>query len=78
MPIGILPTTSGKPLYLPIFWASKGSNRVIFNVGGNNYRIICTYRFKKMKAHLYVNWIGTHAEYDKLCNDGIQYTVADY
>lgn len=49
----------------------KGSN-------GNNYRIICTYRFKKMKVHLYVNWIGTHAEYDRLCNDGKQYTVAGY
>ena len=32
----------------------KGSNRVVFNIGGNKYRIICQYYFGKQKIHLFV------------------------
>lgn len=48
----------------------NGSNRVIFDVGGINFRIICSYYFNEEidTATLFVKWIGTHAEYDKLCN----------
>lgn len=56
----------------------KGSNRVIFNIGGNNYRMICKYHFGNMKVHLFIKWIGSHAEYTKLCNDGLQYEVDSY
>jgi mRNA interferase HigB len=56
----------------------KGSNRVIFDIGGNNYRILCKYQFGKNMVHLFVLWIGTHAEYDKLCEDGKQYTIERY
>lgn len=47
----------------------KGSKRVVFDIGGNKYRMICGYTFKK-EVHLFVKWIGTHAEYDKLCGYG--------
>ena len=30
------------------------------------------------QVHLFICWIGTHAEYDKLCNAGEQYSVNDY
>ena len=53
----------------------KSSERVIFNIGGNKYRIICKYHFGKNKVHLFVKWIGSHAAYNKLCNEGKQYTV---
>ncbi|MCW9709208.1 type II toxin-antitoxin system HigB family toxin [Aliifodinibius sp. 1BSP15-2V2] len=56
----------------------KGTNRVIFNVGGNNYRILCKYQFGKSMVHLFVLWIGTHAEYDKLCAEDKQYTIEKY
>ncbi len=56
----------------------KGSDRVVFDVGGNNYRIICEYNFGKTRVHLYINWIGTHAEYTELCNRGKQYDVDEY
>lgn len=56
----------------------KGSNRVVFNIGGNNYRLIGSYYFGSAKIHLFVNWIGTHAEYTKLCNEGKQYTISVY
>jgi mRNA interferase HigB len=28
-----------------------------------------------MKVHLFVKWIGTHAEYTKICNEGRQYFI---
>jgi mRNA interferase HigB len=56
----------------------KSSNRVVFNIGGNKYRMICSYHFGKEKVHLFLKWIGTHSEYTKLCNAGKQYTVNAY
>lgn len=56
----------------------RGSNRVIFDIGGNNYRMICKYWFGYTRVHLYVKWIGTHAEYDDLYSKNFQYTVEDF
>lgn len=56
----------------------KGSSRAVFDVGGNNYRIICKYQFGVTMVHLFVTWIGTHAEYTKLCDQGKQYTIEQY
>ena len=53
----------------------KSSQRVVFNIGGNKYRMICSYHFGKGRVHLFVKWIGTHAKYTKLCNTGNQYTI---
>ncbi len=56
----------------------NSSERVVFNIGGNKYRMICKYHFGKVRVHLFVKWIGTHAEYTKLCNVGKQYAVNIY
>jgi mRNA interferase HigB len=56
----------------------NGSNRVVFNIAGNNYRMICKYHFGVAKVHLYIKWIGTHAEYSKLCDNNEQYTIDIY
>lgn len=56
----------------------NGSNRVVFNIAGNHYRMICKYHFGLSKVHLYIKWIGTHAEYTELCNNGKQYSVNLY
>lgn len=53
-------------------------DRIVFNIGGNKARIICSYFFGRKKVHLYVNWIGTHAEYTELCDENLQYTVDKY
>ena len=55
-----------------------GSNRFIFNVGGNHYRVLSKYVFGKRKVHLFICWLGTHAEYDKLCDKGVQYVINKY
>jgi len=56
----------------------QNSNRVVFNIGGNKYRIICQYYFGQQKAHLFVKWIGTHAFYTKLCNNKEQYSIDSF
>ena len=56
----------------------NNSNRVVFDVGGNNYRMICKYWFGHENVHLYIKWVGTHAEYDKLCKNGRQYTIESF
>ena len=53
----------------------KGSHRVVFNIAGNNCRMICKFRFTRRRVHLFVCWIGNHAEYDELCKASMQYTV---
>jgi len=41
-----------------------GDNRVIFDIGGNNYRLVVrvSYTFKQVL----VKFVGTHADYDKI------------
>lgn len=56
----------------------KNSHRVVFDVGGNNYRMICKYAFGENEVHLFIFWIGTHAQYDALCGRKEQYTVSIY
>jgi mRNA interferase HigB len=56
----------------------NGSERVVFDIGGNNYRLIAKYYFGDKMAHLSIKWIGTHTEYDELCRRGKQYDVSDF
>ena len=37
---------------------------LVFNIGGNDYRLICRIEFGE--APLFVLFVGTHAEYDRL------------
>ncbi|MFK8251661.1 type II toxin-antitoxin system HigB family toxin [Ancylobacter terrae] len=41
-----------------------GDNRVIFDIGGNKYRLIIhvSYRFRRVL----IKFVGTHAEYDRI------------
>ena len=38
-------------------------NRVIFNIKGNHYRLVVKVRYQNDIA--VVEWVGTHAQYDK-------------
>jgi mRNA interferase HigB len=38
-------------------------NRVVFNLAGNHYRLLCTVAYQTLVV--VVNRIGTHGEYDK-------------
>jgi mRNA interferase HigB len=37
--------------------------------------MICKYGFGENEIHLFICWIGTHAEYDKICKEGKQFTI---
>jgi mRNA interferase HigB len=43
---------------------SIGNDRFVFNVGGNKYRIVAMIHFSKRT--LYLRFVGTHKEYDKI------------
>ena len=53
----------------------KSSDRVVFNIGGKNYRVICKYKFGHKNVHLFIKWIGTHTEYTELCDDNNQFKI---
>ena len=54
--------------------ASIVSNeRVIFNIKGNDYRLIISINFKRQAA--YIIWFGTHSEYDKIDAATVKYTL---
>jgi mRNA interferase HigB len=38
--------------------------RVVFNIGGNNYRVVVMVEYQFHAV--YIRFIGTHAEYDKV------------
>jgi len=41
-------------------------SRIVFNIENNKYRLICGYLFKSKVTILFVKFIGTHIEYDKI------------
>ena len=41
-----------------------GNHRFVFNIKGNNYRLVAIISFKAKKV--YIRFIGTHPEYDKI------------
>ena len=46
-----------------------GKNRVVFNICGNKYRLIVAIAYKF--GAIYVKFIGTHKEYDKVNAESI-------
>ena len=52
-----------------------GSNRVVFNIKGNDYRLVTTVDFKFRMV--FILWIGTHKQYDKIDVKTITYDKAD-
>jgi mRNA interferase HigB len=49
-----------------------GNNRVVFNIGGNKYRLVVEMQYQAGIA--WVKFVGTHAQYDKINVE----TVNDY
>jgi len=41
-----------------------GDNRAIFNIGGNNYRLVCHMAYGY--GRILIKFVGTHAEYDRI------------
>ena len=41
-----------------------GNHRVVFNIKGNDYRLIVLAEYQK--GRLFIRFVGTHAEYDRI------------
>ncbi len=41
-----------------------GNNRVVFNIGGNKYRLIV--RVNYPREIVYIRFVGSHADYDRI------------
>ena len=54
------------------------SKRVVFRIGGNSYRMICSIVFGEKRVTLFVKFIGTHAAYDKINAANKQCEVNNY
>ncbi len=50
------------------------NRRVIFNIKGNDFRLIVAVNFKQAAA--YVIWFGTHKEYDKINTETVEFDTA--
>ena len=49
-----------------------GNNRVVFNVGGNKYRLVVEVQYRA--GIVWVKFVGAHAQYDRIDVE----TVSDY
>ena len=48
-------------------------NRVVFNIKGNDYRLVISINFSKQAA--YVIWFGNHSDYDKINVETISFDI---
>ena len=47
------------------------SDRVVFNIEGNDFRLVAALDYRRQVV--YIKWIGSHAEYDLIDAEAIQY-----
>ena len=48
-----------------------GSDRVVFNIKGNSYRLVVAIDYKR--RIVFVKWIGTHSDYDRIDVRTVEY-----
>lgn len=46
-----------------------GNNRVVFNIGGNKYRLVVEIQYQA--GIVWVKFIGTHTQYDKITVENV-------
>ena len=47
------------------------ADRIVFNLKGNDYRLVVSVDFEK--GIVWIKWIGTHKDYDKIDVKEVQY-----
>jgi len=50
-----------------------GADRVVFNIKGNAYRLVVAVDYRR--ATVFIKWLGTHKEYDRIDVRTIQYAT---
>ncbi|WP_309992841.1 MULTISPECIES: type II toxin-antitoxin system HigB family toxin [Dyadobacter] len=46
-----------------------GNNRIVFNICRNRYRLIALFKYQMQRV--YIRFIGTHKDYDRITDTGI-------
>lgn len=62
-------TADVKRLYASASIAS--ADRIVFNIKGNDYRLIVSVDFEK--SIVWIKWLGTHKDYDKIDVRSVRY-----
>ncbi len=52
------------------------AQRVVFNIKGNDYRLVAGINY--LSQAIFIKWIGTHAEYDKIDVSTVRYEEERY
>jgi mRNA interferase HigB len=52
------------------------AQRVVFNIKGNEYRLVAGTNYQSQA--IFIKWIGTHAEYDKIDVSTVQHEEERY
>ena len=52
------------------------AERVVFNIKGNHYRLVVGIKY--MRQFVFIKWLGTHAEYDRINVEEIRYDPGRY
>lgn len=50
------------------------NNRIVFNIKGNDYRLVISVNFRQKAA--YIIWFGTHTEYDSINVETIEFDTS--
>jgi mRNA interferase HigB len=53
-----------------------GGDRVVFNIKGNDYRLVTAIDYGRQTV--FIKWIGSHADYDKINVRTVQYGDQTY
>ena len=55
------------------YWSASivSAERVVFNIKGNNYRLVVAIDYASQV--LWIKWLGTHKEYDKIDVEKVEY-----
>ena len=48
-----------------------GGDRIVFNIKGNDHRLVVAVDYQR--AIVFIKWVGTHAEYDKIDVKTVKY-----
>jgi len=48
-----------------------GADRVVFNIKGNNYRLVVAVNYPRQIV--FIKWIGAHADYDRIDVKAVKY-----
>ena len=63
-----------KPAHVKEYYGNAsivGADRVVFSIEGNDYRLVTAFDYRR--GIVFIKWLGSHKEYDKIDVRTVQY-----